>query len=327
MIHFQWPWLILIAPLPWLIRRLSPPIDTDAGPVLRVPHIAAFEFGPAGTASTQGQRWLLGLMIAIWLCLVMAVMRPQWIGEPIDLPATGRDLLLAVDLSGSMEISDFELRGRGVNRLAATKSVALDFIERRVGDRLGLILFGRQAYLQVPLTFDRQTVRQLLEEAVIGLAGKETAIGDAIGLAVKRLRDTDGQKVLILLTDGANTAGQIAPLRAAELAATEGLKIYTIGIGAREVQINTLLGTRRYDPAADLDEETLQAIASATGGRYFRAHDTGELEQIYDLLDELEPVELDEQRFRAISALYPWPLTAALLLTAALMIVSRRDVR
>jgi Ca-activated chloride channel family protein len=327
MIHFEWPWLILIAPLPWLVRRISPPMDPAAGPVLRVPHTSAFEVGLTGSISTQGQRWLLGLLLAIWVCLVAAMMRPQWIGEPVDAPATGRDLLLAVDLSGSMEIADFELRGRAVDRLTATKSVGIDFIDRRVGDRLGLILFGRQAYLQAPLTFDRHTVRQLLEEAVIGLAGKETAIGDAIGLAVKRLRETDGQRVLILLTDGANTAGEITPLRAAELAAKEGLKIYTIGIGAREQQIRTLLGTRRFNPAADLDERTLTAIATATGGRYFRAHDTEELEQIYQLLDKLEPVELDEQRFRAVSALYPWPLSIALLLAAALLLVSRRAVR
>jgi Ca-activated chloride channel family protein len=181
---------------------------------------------------------------------------------------------LIVDLSGSMEEQDFQLNGQWVDRLTATKAVANDFIGRRVGDRVGLILFGREAYLQTPLTFDRKTVKTLLDEAVIGLAGKETAIGDAIGLAIRTLDDAgveQGRRVAILLTDGANTAGAVDPLKAAELAAQRNLVIYTVGIGADALTVRSLFGVRQINPSADLDEAALTAIADKTGGKYWRA--------------------------------------------------------
>jgi Ca-activated chloride channel family protein len=197
--------------------------------------------------------------------------------------------------------------------------VAGDFINRRAGDRLGLILFGTQAYLQTPLTFDRKTVMTLLDESAIGLAGDNTAIGDAIGLAVKRLKNQQvNSRVLILLTDGANTAGEVSPLKAAELAAENQLKIYTIGIGADEMLVRSFFGAQKVNPSQDLDEKTLTAIAEKTGGVYFRARNTDELNKIYQLLDQLEPVEKDKQYFRPRSELYYWPLTGALLLAAAI---------
>jgi Ca-activated chloride channel family protein len=261
------------------------------------------------------------------LLLIAAATRPVWQGEPIEQAMSGRDLMLAVDLSGSMEIADFVLRGSKVDRLTATKAVAGEFIERRVGDRVGLVLFGERAYLQAPLTFDRKTVRTLLDESVIGLAGDKTAIGDAIGLAVKRLKDNPkDQRVLILLSDGANTAGTVAPLQAAELAAKEGLKVYTIGIGADEMVIRDLLGSRKVNPSQDLDEPTMRGIAEKTGGRYFRARDVKELENIYQMLDDLEPVERDKRYYRPQTELYPWPLGAALLLAAFLVIYRERSV-
>jgi Ca-activated chloride channel family protein len=268
--------------------------------------------------------WSVLVAAMAWLLLVTAAARPQWIGDPIELPASGRDLMLAVDLSGSMEAKDFELNGQAVDRLTATKAVAGEFIQRREGDRLGLILFGENAYLQTPLTFDRQTVHTLLLESVIGLAGKKTAIGDAIGLAVKRLRDNASEsRVLILLTDGANTAGEITPSRAAELSASAGLKIYTIGVGADEMVVRSLFGQRLVNPSQDLDEETLRDIAQKTGGRYFRARNTAELEQIYKLLDELEPVEIEALSFRPTEALFYWPLAAALLMALGLIVARR----
>jgi Ca-activated chloride channel family protein len=222
--------------------------------------------------------------------------------------------MLAVDLSGSMDIEDFVVDGEVSNRLEAVKRVASAFIQRRSGDRIGLILFGEQAYLQVPLTFDRKTVESLLNEAAIGLAGDKTAIGDAIGLAIKRLRDNPAdQRVLILLSDGANTAGQVQPLKAAELAAREGLKIHTIGVGADEMLVRDFFGTRRVNPSEDLDEATMTAIAETTGGRYFRARNSEELDQIYALLDRIEPASRDARYFRPRNELYPWPLGFALL--------------
>lgn len=228
MIEFAWFWMFLALPLPWLVRLLLPSAPEPADMALRTPFLDDLSGLPAisGQQVTAGKTvWLAGLA---WLLLVTAAARPEWLGDPVEQGVSGRDLMLAVDLSGSMEIADFMLRGKKVDRLTATQDVAGHFLERRVGDRLGLILFGETAYLQAPLTFDRKTVHTLLDEAVIGLAGDKTAIGDAIGLAVKRLRDNpQDQRVLILLSDGANTAGTVAPLQAADLAARVGLKVYT----------------------------------------------------------------------------------------------------
>jgi len=320
-LQFEWPWLLWLIPLPLLVRWFVHPLASANDAVLRVPFLS--DFGSPGDVTSRtvtGGRWLLWAALLAWALLVVACARPQWQGEAVELPVSGRDLMLAVDLSGSMEVEDFEWQGRMVNRLVAIQLVAGEFIERRVGDRVGLVLFGQQAYLQTPLTFDRTTVQTLLDEAVIGLAGQATAIGDAIGLAVKRLReDSSTSRVLILLTDGANTAGEIEPLKAAELAASEGLRIYTIGIGADEMMVRSLFGSRKVNPSVDLDEETLRAIASATGGRYFRARDLAQLDEIYQLLDELEPVEQEKQFFRPRHSLYPWPLGAALLMASMLL--------
>ena len=322
MIQFEWVWVFLFLPLPLLARLILSPTQSDRGAALRAPFIEDFESVGDPQSIRFGSWWTLLLAIVVWLLLVVAAARPQWIGEPIELPVSGRDLMLAVDLSGSMEARDFELNGQAVDRLTATKAVAGEFIQRREGDRLGLILFGENAYLQTPLTFDRATVHTLLMESVIGLAGKKTAIGDAIGLAVKRLQKSVGEsRVVILLTDGANTAGEISPLKAAELAANAGLKVYTIGVGADEVIVRSLLGHRRVNPSQDLDEETLRAIATKTNAKYFRARNTNELEQIYKLLDELEPVEAEKHHFRPTVALFYWPLGIALLLTALLIVV------
>jgi Ca-activated chloride channel family protein len=248
-----------------------------------------------------------------------AAVRPQWLGEPVPLPQAGRNLVLAIDVSGSMETPDLALDGSQAPRLDVVKQVAGDFIENRGGDRVGLILFGTQAYLQAPLTFDHVTLRHFLEEAVIGVAGRETAIGDAIGLAVKRLREAPGgEAVLVLLTDGQNTAGVVSPRQAAKLAAQTGLRIHTIGIGAEQMQVRGLLGMRRVNPSADLDETTLRAIAEATGGRYFRARNRDDLMEVYSRLDELEPVTGDSHAVRPVTELYPWPLGFALLLSLLL---------
>jgi Ca-activated chloride channel family protein len=318
-IHFAWPWLMLLLPLPWLVRRWWPPAMEDGGAALFAP----FALGLAGTGDkpkvSSGARWRLGLATLVWLCLLAAAARPQWLGEPVTLPQTGRNLVLAIDVSGSMETPDLALDGSQATRLDVVKQVAGDFIENRAGDRVGLILFGTQAYLQAPLTFDHVTLRHFLDEAVIGVAGRETAIGDAIGLAVKRLREAPGgEAVLILLTDGQNTAGAVSPPQAAGLAAQTGMRIHTIGIGAERMQVRGLLGTRLVNPSADLDEATLKAIADATGGRYFRARNREDLRDVYAKLDELEPVAGDSHVVRPVTALYPWPLGLALLFSLLL---------
>ena len=326
MIGFDWPWLFLALPLPLLVRRLLPPAEKVEEAALRVPSLAPF----AGDAAARPgrfkwRRWPLALSALAWLLLVTAAARPVWLGDPVELAVSGRDLMLAVDLSGSMQTRDFVINGKAVSRLAAIKKIAGEFIERRVGDRIGLILFGSQAYVQTPLTFDRETVNTLLQEAAIGLAGDQTAIGDAIGLAVKRLAQRPhSNKVLILLTDGGNNAGEVAPLEAAKLAAQAGLTIYTIGVGATEMLVPSLFGSQRINPSSDLDEKTLRAIAAATGGRYFRASDSERLNRIYAILDKLQPIDHDQQTFRPRRTLFYWPLAAGLLLAAALLLSELR---
>jgi len=319
MIQFAWPWAFLLLILPWVIFKLCPPALAAEEAALWVPSLSPFGEAQHQKIQRKG-RWQIPLALLCWLLLVGATARPQWLGDPVELPVSGRDLLLAVDLSGSMQTQDFKIGSETVDRLTALKAVADQFIQRRVGDRLGLILFGDQPYVQVPLTFDRETVQQLLNESALKLAGERTAIGDAIGLAVKRLKAGEGkQQILILLTDGANTAGQLTPLKAAELAAREGLKIYTIGIGADEMEVRSFFYRQTINPSADLDEKTLTAIAKQTGGRYFRARDTEQLAEIYAELDRLEPVEREHDVYRPISELYFWPLAFAL--TGALLLI------
>lgn len=325
MIEFAWPWVFLVLPLPWLVRRFLPTVEASRQSALRTPFLAELEQLPSARQVTAVNHRPLWLAAFAWLLLLTAAARPQWLGDAIEQSVSGRDLMMAVDLSGSMEITDFMLEGRPVDRLTATKAVAGQFIERRAGDRIGLILFGDRAYLQAPLTFDRKTVRTLLDESVIGLAGEKTAIGDAIGLAVKRLRNHPAnQRILILLSDGANTAGEVSPLQAADLAAREGLKIYAIGVGAEAMLVRDFFGTRRVNPSEDLDEDTMKALADKTGGRYFRARDTAELAEIYALLDKLEPVEKDRRYYRPRTELYPWPLALTLLMAALLSVPTFR---
>ncbi len=322
-LEFAWPWLFSLIVLPWFAWRFLRPASPRTGSALLFPHA-----GMLDRLSEQDLRKTPRLMrllaMAGWLFLVFAAARPQWIGESVQLPVSGRSLMLAVDISGSMTTEDMLINNQAVPRLVAVKAVASDFIQRREGDYLGLILFGRQAYLQSPLSYDRNTLQTLLREAVVGLAGKETAIGDAIGLAVKRLREQpEENRVLILLTDGANTAGSVDPIRAADLAASEKIRIYTIGVGGDGVRIRGLFGLQIG--GSDLDEGTLQQIAKTTGGRYFRARNLHELEQIYRLLDEIEPASDEILNFRQVDELYQWPLLISLL-CGGLLILIRNQV-
>jgi Ca-activated chloride channel homolog len=326
MYSLAWPWVLLVLPLPLLLRRFLPEAASLQEAGLRVPGFARFGMLSGRAAREQLLNWRAWIAAIAWLLLVIAAARPEFIGDELDVPVSGRNLMLAVDLSGSMDQKDFVLGDTRVDRLTATKAVASDFISRREGDRIGLILFGERAYLQVPLTLDRETVKTLLLEAFIGLAGEKTAIGDAITLAVKRIHDQSqdaGEQVLVLLTDGANTAGEVDPLKAAELAAQIGLKVYTIGIGAEQLEVSSLLGGRRQiNPSADLDEATLTKIAAQTNGRYFRAVDTAGLQEIYRLLDDLEPVEEPEAGFRPVQSLFHVPLGGAFALAAVMVLVS-----
>ncbi|MEE4143382.1 MAG: VWA domain-containing protein [Halieaceae bacterium] len=325
MIEWIWPWMLVLAPLPWLVQRLVPPANSQE-PALRAPFFEEWQqlSGDAENRGSGGRRRLpTAALWLIWLLLLLAAARPTWIGEAIELPNSGRDLMLAVDISGSMQIEDMQQGQTLVPRIRAVKKVAADFIARRAGDRLGLILFGSNAYVQSPLSFDTSTVERFLLEAQIGFAGQDTAIGDAIGLAVKRLRERPAQsRVLILLTDGQDTASSVSPRDAAQLARELGIRIYTIGIGADRMTLPGLFGSsfgsRQVNPSAELDEAGLQEIANLTGGQYFRARDPQELATIYQLLDQLEPVEQALVSYRPRQALAYIPLLLALLVSFGL---------
>jgi len=313
--ELHWPWLLLILPLPWIVtfkRKIE-------APSYIAPHLPIFEtakslgFGQVNHDQSAA-RWKNIILLLAWISLVIAVCRPTYIGDQVDIPLSGRDLMLAIDISPSMEEKDMQIKGTQVTRLNVVKKVVTEFVENRSGDRIGLILFGSQPYVQSPLSFDTVTVNTLLQEAYLGMAGNATAIGDALTLGVKRLRQRPEQsRVLILLSDGANTAGEIPPEKAAQFAAKENIKIYTVGIGADEMIQRSFFGSRKVNPSADLDEEMLKQLADLTGGQYFRAKSSQELTAIYQVINELEPVEQETRSFRPTKALFYWFLCFSML--------------
>ncbi len=323
MFSFEWWWMVVVLPLPAILRWLLPVAPARHEAALQVPFFDQLNEMPESAGGMSKDSWRLILAAIMWCALVFAAMRPQWLGEPIDVPLSGRDIMLGLDISGSMRERDFQLEGRSVERIDAAKYVAADFIAKRKGDRIGLILFGDNAQVQTPLTYDLLTVQHFLNESIVGLIGSSTAIGDAIGLAVKRLRQRPADaRVLILLTDGANTAGSVTPVDAARVAAENDIRIHTIGVGAERAVVNGVFGTQVINPSKSLDEPTLKEIAALTGGQYFRARNTREMLKIYSLIDELEPSETDGEQLRPLKELFIWPLALALLLSAV-MVVSR----
>lgn len=321
MFHFAYDWILLLLPLPLIAPFILPrakPLNQSA---LRVPFFNRLQNIRASQSTSLAQYKKISYFWAcfIWLLVVFAAAGPEWLGRPVMIEQTGRNIMLAIDISGSMEIPDMSLNGKTVNRLTMIKSLAGQFIDERQGDRLGLILFGTQAYLQTPLTFDRKTVHSMLTDASIGLAGEMTNIGDAIGLAVKRLMQYPAKsRVLVLLTDGASNAGSVDPIEAAKIAAKQRVKIYTIGIGSENAVVQTFWGPQSVNPSADLDEKTLKQIAIMTHGQYFRARNSQNLTQIYERINQLQPITADKRFFRPMKKLYPWPLGLALILSALL---------
>ncbi len=327
MFELAWPWLLCVLPLPWLAAWWLPHARTDTAAALRLPYIGLHL--PGSVAAATAPRLRRALALLAWALLALAAARPQWLGPIEDVPRSGRDLLLAVDTSGSMGIEDMQLGGRSADRFSVVQAIASDFIERRQGDRVGLILFGSRAYLLTPLTFDLNTVATQLKESVIGLAGRETAIGDAVALAVKRLHDRpEDQRVVVLLTDGVNNAGAIEPYKALELAVTGHVRLYTVGIGAESVRVDSLFGSRVVNPSADLDIDLLNAMAEQTGGKFFRAENTAELAGIYAEIDRLEPIADTDESLRPVVELYMYPLAAAWLsMLLALLLPGWRQYR
>jgi len=316
MFELHWPIAFALLPLPWLLRWLLPSADRPASALQvsflrRLQHLEQSSSRPASSRRHAPA-------ILIWCLLVFACARPELLGAPLAPSISGRDMMIAVDLSASMEIRDMQLEDQPVERLTLVKHWLGAFVERRHGDRLGLILFGSKAYVQAPLTYDLDSIALWLNEAFVGLTGRDTAIGDAIGLSIKRLmQQPASSRVMLLITDGANTAGEIAPLQAAQLAADQGIRIFTIGVGADSAREDGLQGLLNgdVDPSIDLDETTLRELAELTGGEYFRARDSASLEAIYQQLDTLEPSLRAGRPSRESIPLYPWPLAAAWLIS------------
>ncbi len=323
MLALDQSWVLLLLPVPLLVRWWAPPYR-EARPALRAPFFdelaEASGSTPAEGAVVRDRTWAQTAVGAlVWVLLIVALARPVWVEPPIERKETGRDLLLAVDLSGSMETRDFAgPDGLPISRLDAVKQVIDDFLVRREGDRVGLVVFGTAAHAQVPFTPDLRAARELLDETRVSMAGPQTAVGDAIGLAIKLFEKSDSEeRVLILLTDGNDTASRVTPRKAAELAADDGVTIYPIGVG---------------DPTAagedPLDAATLEEVAQATGGESFLASDREELERVYAKLDALEPSEYEVKTWRPRRPLYPWPLGAAVVLMGLLPVaqIARESV-
>ncbi|MBF6036258.1 VWA domain-containing protein [Pseudomonas sp. P155] len=305
--QLDYPWLLLLLPLPWLAYRYLPAYN-EARSAVRVPFFAAMSraVGEApGIVGSRRNHWQLLLNILVWALIVLAVARPVFVEKPIEKHQPVRDLMLAIDLSQSMETEDFtNANGEKINRLAAVKEVVQGFIDKRKDDRLGLIVFGTGAYPQAPLTLDHASLSLLLADTGIGMAGPNTAIGDAIGLSLKLLDQAHEQeKVLILLTDGNDTSSAITPDHAAEMAANKGVIIHTIGIG---------------DPSASgeakVNLSALEQIAKTTGGQFFRAEDRNALDQVYSTLDRLTPHQVKTLSHQPQRELFYWPLGAAVAL-------------
>ncbi len=280
---------------------------------LIVPSLNEFITSEQGLVKgTRKSPWKRITFWLAWSLLLFGGSRPTWVGDPILPPISGRDMILAVDISGSMGTQDLGLNGQLTTRLSVVKKVVNSFLSEREGDRVGLILFGSQAYLYTPLTFDLGTVKTFLNDAPIGIAGGKTALGDAIGLATKHLASrTKGERVIILLTDGANNSGDISPLKAAQLASKAEIRIHTIGVGSKKSQFPGFFGSQLINPSPDLDEKTLAEISRLTGGQYYRAENTEKLIEVYRIIDSIETIEIIGNPLRPTIALFYWPLSIA----------------
>jgi Ca-activated chloride channel family protein len=323
--EFHWPWAALLLPLPLLLPWLWP-VPTQGREettlegqrvTLLHPQIAVLQ--AAFTTRQPRLRlagWLYrGLLYLLWIALVLALMRPQWLTPYTEISSPGYDLMIAVDASHSMEALDFTVEGRPVNRMSVVRGVMGRFIAGRDGDRVGLVVFGSQAFTLSPLSLDRLAVRQALDGIVPSIAGPATALGDAIALGVTKLRERpEGSRVMIVIADGDNNAGRFVPREAAVVARLHGVRIYVIGVGSKQEQIPILEeGVVKYRDDLTMDEGTLQQIAELTGGAYFRATDTRALEEISARIGQLEKTEAETRTAYIPRPLYRWPLGLALL--------------
>ncbi len=325
MFELAWPWVLLALPVPYLVWFFWPACRLTLSSAVRVPY---FHVVCPSTPDVRLERLKLTSMMLwflVWALMLLALSGPRWVGKPQWLAMPGYNIMLALDLSPSMGVNDMSMSGHPVSRFSVVQHTAEQFVRERVNDQLGLILFGERAYLLTPLTSDHQTILARLDDASVGLAGKMTAIGDAVGMAIKHLQHVPREgRVVIVLTDGVNNAGALSPMKAAELARAEGIKLYTIGLGADAK--NTPFEQLFLNPTAvaELDEETLKKMARLSGGEYFRATDLASLHRIYQQISQLARSSQESTPVRPQHEYYPWALLAALCLWFYLLVFAHR---
>ena len=329
--QFAYPMVFFLLLLPFIIRFFLPVVKGLHGDALKIPFITDLEkisiksgsIWKVGSANEENQYsksfWLL---YVVWGLLVVALARPQWLGEPIRIKEESRDIMLVLDISTSMLAQDFVLGNQRIDRITAVKNTAAEFVRKRANDRVGLVLFGTRAYLQSPLTYDKQSLISLLWLMDAGMAGDSTSIGDALGVALKNMKDngvSKSQKAIVLLTDGENNDGSLSLAQAIKLAEAEGIKTYTIGVGNKNVFLGlfSALGSQ-------VDEKGLKSLAEATRGQYFRAESAADLQRIYNLIDVLEASPSQGKFIREVKELYYIPLLGAILLSMGLALILRR---
>ncbi len=314
MFSFLSPLVALLLPLPWIIRRFLKPVPENSikTGAIKVPFFGRLKkiSGKSIGTTKKNPLWT----ILAWVLLVMAAMRPVWLGSPISIHNNARNIMLALDVSGSMSEEDFDVQGRPVTRLDMLKALTDDFIKSRGGDNIGLVIFGSEAYIYAPLSPDIKTLRELNSEIGIGIAGTQTAIGEALALATQNSASVPAEsRIVILMSDGYQNAGSVNVEDGLKLAKNQGIKVYTVGIGSSAKLVQDFFGTIQVNPSLDLDEETLKKIANETGGQYFRAKTTEDLSEIYDKINELEPIEQNENLIRPRKELFYWPLIVGML--------------
>lgn len=311
------PWLLILLPLPLVLLRLLPPRRVGAGALYLPPAIAA-AFRTAEAAPVRRHARLIALGVA-WIALVAALAGPRQERVLDIVPASGRDIVLALDLSGSMEREDFSMNGQTVSRLAAVQGVAADFVRGRAGDRVGLVVFGDRAYVAASPTHDVTSVAQVIDGLQIGVSGKATAIADGLGLAIRRLREREARsRVILLLSDGQDTTGMVDPVAAAQAARNLGMRVYTIALGPADLA---------DDPKARdaVDAETLRRIAEAAGGETFRVRTTDDLQAVTAAIDQLEPSLAAMPPVRTWRSYWPWLAALAALCLGVAMFLQARE--
>ncbi len=322
MFELAMPWILILLPLPLLLWFSLSRVTLQLPVALKVPFFKDMMGIAEQEKHSLTRQTKLIYLLLIWSLLLLALAGPRWVGEPRPLARDGHNIMMALDLSPSMAMNDMRSHGRPATRLNVVKRAAAQFVLNRNNDKIGLIVFGERAYLQTPLTYDHHNVLQRIDDATAGLAGKSTSIGDALGLAVKHLQAVPEKgRIIILLTDGASNSGVLAPLKAAELARDDNIKVYTIGLGA-EVETQTFNGMfLSINAAADLDEKTLKSVAKITHGSYFRATNMKSLETIYQTINQLETITQESATVRPQRDYYPWPLALAWVLFMYLLAV------